>query len=143
MAHTVVTGQTAPEEVTPVVPGPEPRGFSLGTLARYVVLALGAFVFLFPFYYMLVGSFQAKSDTSIGGAFPIGGWTLNNYNEINSGIDLVQSLVNSGIFTGGVILCDGRLRGARGLRPGACSSSAAAACCSPRCCSCCSCRSSC
>ena len=104
MAHTVVTGQTAPEEVTPVVPGPEPREFSLGTLARYVVLALGAVVFLFPFYYMLVGSFQAKSDTSIGGAFPIGGWTLNNYKEINSRVDLVQSLANSGIFTAGVIL---------------------------------------
>ena len=62
-------------------------------------------VFLFPFYYMLVGSFQAKSDTSIAGAFPIGGLTLNNYKEINSRVDLAQSLVNSGIFTGGVILC--------------------------------------
>ena len=104
MAHTVVTGPTAPEEVTPVVHVPEPRGFSLGTLARYVVLALGAVVFLFPFYYMLVGSFQAKSDTSIGGAFPIGGWTLNNYKQINSRVDLAQSLANSGIFTAGVIL---------------------------------------
>jgi len=61
-------------------------------------------VFLFPFYYMLVGSLQAKSDTSIGGAFPVKGWTLNNYREINSRVDLLQSLVNSGIFTGGVIL---------------------------------------
>ena len=65
---------------------------------------LGAVVFLFPFYYMLVGSFQAKSDTSVGGAFPIGGWTLNNYREINARVDLLGSLVNSGIFTGGVIL---------------------------------------
>jgi multiple sugar transport system permease protein len=105
MAHAVVTGQAAPEdEVSRVVPVPEPRGFSWGTVVRYVVLALGAVVFLFPFYYMLVGSFQAKSDTSIGGAFPIGGWTLNNYKEINSRVDLVQSLANSGIFTAGVIL---------------------------------------
>src|SRR5690349_14997670 len=104
MAHTVVTGPQASEETTPVLHGPEPRGFSLGTLARYVVLGLGAVVFLFPFYYMLVGSFQAKSDTSIGGAFPIGGWTLTNYTEINSRVDLVQSLANSGIFTAGVIL---------------------------------------
>jgi multiple sugar transport system permease protein len=104
MAHVVVTGPAAPEEVTRLVPVPEPRGFSLGTVARYVVLALGAVVFLFPFYYMLVGSLQAKSDTSIGGAFPIGGWTFNNYKQINSRVDLVQSLVNSGIFTGGVIL---------------------------------------
>jgi multiple sugar transport system permease protein len=104
MAHTVVTGPTAPEEVPPVLHGPEPRGFSLGILARYVALALGAFVFLFPFYYMLVGSLQAKSDTSIGGAFPIGGWTLHNYQQINSRVDLAQSLANSGIFTAGVIL---------------------------------------
>ena len=49
MAHTVVTGQTATEGVTQVVHVPEPRGFSPRTLARYVVLALGAVVFLFPF----------------------------------------------------------------------------------------------
>jgi multiple sugar transport system permease protein len=104
MAHAVVTGAPAPEEVTPVVHVPEPRGFSLGTLVRYVVLALGAVVFLFPFYYMLVGSFQKKSDTSIGGAFPIGGWTLHNYQQINSRVDLTQSLANSGIFTVGVII---------------------------------------
>jgi multiple sugar transport system permease protein len=104
MAHTVVTGPTAPEEAGGVVQVPESRGFSWGNLARYVVLALGAVVFLFPFYYMLVGSFQAKSDTSVGGAFPVGGWTLNNYKEINSRVDLLQSLANSGIFTAGVIL---------------------------------------
>jgi multiple sugar transport system permease protein len=104
MAHVVVTGPAAPENVAQVVPVPERRGFSPGTLVRYLALALGAVVFLFPFYYMLVGSLQAKSDTSIGGAFPISGWTLNNYSQINSRVDLVQSLVNSGIFTGGVIL---------------------------------------
>jgi len=74
------------------------------TFWRFVLLALGAIVFLFPFYYMFVGSLQAKSDTSLGGAFPIGGWTLNNYREINERVDLVQSLINSGVFTGGVIL---------------------------------------
>ena len=105
MAHVVVTPPAAPKDDTRAVPVPEPRGFGWGTLVRYVVLALGAVVFLFPFYYMLVGSFQKKSDTSIGGAFPIGGWTVNNYKEINSRVDLVQSLANSGIFTGGVILC--------------------------------------
>jgi multiple sugar transport system permease protein len=70
-----------------------------------VVLALGALVFLFPFYYMLVGSLQNESDTSVGGAFPIDGWTLQNYRDVNSRIDLLRSLVNSGVFTGGVILC--------------------------------------
>jgi multiple sugar transport system permease protein len=68
------------------------------------VLVLGAMVFLFPFYYMLVGSLQAESDTSVGGAFPAGGWTLENYAAINERVDLLGSLVNSGIFTGGVIL---------------------------------------
>ncbi|HEX5333183.1 MAG TPA: carbohydrate ABC transporter permease [Cellulomonas sp.] len=53
---------------------------------------------------MVVGSLQAKPDTSLRGAFPTGGLTLHNYAEINSRVDLGSSLVNSGIFTGGVIL---------------------------------------
>src|SRR6478735_1090716 len=89
MASTALTGVTPAEGVTTDAPVPEPRPFSWGNLARYV---------------LLVGSFQKKSDTSIGGAFPIGGWTLNNYKEINSRVDLAQSLANSGIFTAGVIL---------------------------------------
>jgi multiple sugar transport system permease protein len=68
------------------------------------VLVLGAVVFLFPFYYMLVGSLQSKPDTSLKGAFPTGGLTLENYADINSRVNLVRSLVNSGIFTGGVLL---------------------------------------
>jgi multiple sugar transport system permease protein len=71
---------------------------------RIVVLALGAVVFLFPFYSMLVGSLQSEPDTSLEGAFPTGGLTLENYADINSRVNLVQSLVNSGIFTGGVLL---------------------------------------
>ena len=71
---------------------------------RIVVLVLGAVVFLFPFYYMLVGSLQSEPDTSLGGAFPTGGFSLDNYSDINSRVNLVRSLVNSGIFTGGVLL---------------------------------------
>jgi multiple sugar transport system permease protein len=71
---------------------------------RIVVLALGAVVFLFPFYYMLVGSLQSEPDTSLEGAFPTGGLTAENYADINSRVNLVQSLINSGIFTGGVLL---------------------------------------
>jgi multiple sugar transport system permease protein len=71
---------------------------------RIVVLLLGAVVFLFPFYYMLVGSLQSEPDTSLGGAFPTGGVTLENYADIDSRVNLVRSLVNSGIFTGGVLL---------------------------------------
>jgi multiple sugar transport system permease protein len=71
---------------------------------RIVVLLLGAVVFLFPFYYMLVGSLQSEPDTSLGGAFPTGGLTAENYADINSRVNLVQSLINSGLFTGGVLL---------------------------------------
>jgi multiple sugar transport system permease protein len=73
---------------------------ALGT----VLLFVGAFAFLFPFYYMVVGSLQAEPDTSVGGAFPSGDLTLDNYSEIDGRVDLVQSLLNSGIFTGGVLL---------------------------------------
>jgi multiple sugar transport system permease protein len=89
--------EAPPAEAT--VPGGRGRG-----LWRYVVLTLGAVVFLFPFYYMLVGSLQAETDTSVAGAFPRGGWSLENYRAVNDRVDLVGSLVNSGIFTGGVIL---------------------------------------
>ncbi|WP_368498232.1 carbohydrate ABC transporter permease [Herbiconiux sp. A18JL235] len=72
---------------------------------RAVVLGLGAVVFLFPFYYMVVGSLQASPDTSVAGAFPSpGNLTTQNYEAINSRIDLLAGLVNSGIFTGGVVL---------------------------------------
>ncbi len=67
-------------------------------------LFLGALVFLFPFYYMVIGSLQKKPDTTVKGAFPTGGLTLDNYAAINSRVDLAQSLLNSAIFTGGVLL---------------------------------------
>jgi multiple sugar transport system permease protein len=106
--HPAVTTARADQEpgTSPaaVAVRPERRRFDLPYLARFALLAVGAVVFLFPFYYMLVGSLQAKSDTSLGGAFPVGGWTLTNYKEINARVDLLGSLVNSGIFTGGVIL---------------------------------------
>jgi multiple sugar transport system permease protein len=72
---------------------------------KFAGLLVGAFVFLFPFYYMLIGSLQAEPDPSVGGAFPHpGNLTLHNYSEINKSIHLGRSLINSGIFTGGVIL---------------------------------------
>ena len=67
-------------------------------------LFVGALVFLFPFYYMVVGSFQEHPDTTFGGILPMGGWTLDNYSDINSRVHLVQSLLNSVIFTGGVLV---------------------------------------
>ena len=51
-----------------------------------IALFLGALLFLFPFYYMLIGSLQEKPDTSLAGAFPTGGYTLDNYTTINARI---------------------------------------------------------
>lgn len=71
-----------------------------------VVLLLGALAFLFPFYYMIIGSLQAEPDPSVAGAFPQpGNLTMTNYAEINERVNLLRGLVNSGIFTGGVIVC--------------------------------------
>ncbi len=36
---------------------------------RLVLLAVGAFAFVFPFYYMFIGSLQKDPDTGIGGAY--------------------------------------------------------------------------
>jgi multiple sugar transport system permease protein len=72
---------------------------------RAAVLALGALVFLFPFYYMVIGSLQAEPDSTVAGAFPNpANLTLDNYTAINERISLLTGLVNSGIFTGGVLL---------------------------------------
>jgi multiple sugar transport system permease protein len=72
---------------------------------RGIVLTIGALVFLFPFYYMIIGSLQTSPDTTIAGAFPQpGNLTLDNYAAINSRIGLLTGLVNSGIFTAGVLL---------------------------------------
>ncbi len=70
----------------------------------FLALLLGALLFLFPFYYMVIGSLQQSPDTSLGGVLPFGGWTLDNYADINSRVDLLRSLLNSAIFTGGVML---------------------------------------
>lgn len=75
------------------------------TIAMYVALSLGALAFLFPFFYMVVGSLQTNVDPTPAGAFPNpANLTLDNYSAINGRIDLLQGLANSGIFTGGVIL---------------------------------------
>jgi ABC-type glycerol-3-phosphate transport system permease component len=83
-----------------------PRRLTRGqAILQGIVLTVGAIAFLFPFYYMLIGSLQSSPDTSVGGAFPNpANLTLQNYGEINSRINLWSGLLSSGIFTGGVLL---------------------------------------
>ena len=72
---------------------------------RVFVLALGAILFIFPFYYMVIGSFQAVADKSLSGILPHpGNVTVTNYQEINEAIDAPRALLNSSIFTIGVLL---------------------------------------
>ena len=74
-------------------------------ILRGVVLAIGALAFLFPFYYMVIGSLQAKPDPTVAGAFPSpANITGENYVQINDRINLFRGLLNSGIFTGGVLV---------------------------------------
>lgn len=70
----------------------------------YVALALGALVFIFPFYFMVIGAFQESPTNDPSSLVPTGGWTVQNFTDINSRIPLLQALMNSGIFTAGVIL---------------------------------------
>ncbi len=102
MATQTVPVATEPEAQTEAV---APRRRSGGRVVRLVALLIGAFVFLFPFYYMLIGSLRAEPNSNLAGALPSVHVTLKNYKEINGSIGLLKSLVNSGIFTGGVILC--------------------------------------
>ena len=83
-----------------------PRTSRARRIVPMTLLMIGAIGFLFPFYYMIVGALQKKRDASISGAIP---WpsnlTLNNFTDINDSINLGRSLLNSGIFTGAVVLC--------------------------------------
>jgi multiple sugar transport system permease protein len=75
------------------------------TITSYVFLTIGAVAFAFPFYYMILGSFQTKRDATLAGVIP---WPSNlsfdNYSGIDDAINLGKSLFNSFVFTGGVVL---------------------------------------
>jgi multiple sugar transport system permease protein len=94
----------APAPGVACAPAARRRPGTLRRMLRTTALVAFALAFLFPFYYMFIGSLQAEPDTSPAGAFPTGGLTLDNYREINTEINLLRSLLNSGIFTGGAIL---------------------------------------
>jgi multiple sugar transport system permease protein len=98
-----VATTTAPT-TTPTAASPR-KGSRLRIPWATIALLIGAFVFLFPFYYMIIGSLQTTPDPTPAGALPDpGNLTLDNYSDINAQVNLVRTLVNSGIFTGGVIL---------------------------------------
>ncbi|MFE9863207.1 carbohydrate ABC transporter permease [Streptomyces sp. NPDC005506] len=89
---------------TPTATTP-PRFWSrLSRTVRLVILLTGAVAFLFPFYYMVVGSLRGTTTGDLSSAVP-GDLTGGNYAAINSAISLGRSLLNSGIMTGGVLLC--------------------------------------
>ena len=99
---TASANQRTAAEVTRAAPR---RPVSWARVLGLAVLALGAFFFLFPFYYMVVGALQREPNPGISGAFPNpANLTLSNFGDINADIDLVRTLINSGIFTGGVLL---------------------------------------
>lgn len=106
MTQTVPAGPevtAAPAADSDDVPEIEPR--VPRSWWRLTVLLIGALVFLFPFYYMIVGSLQKTANTSLGGVVPSpGNITLHNYAQINAALSLGKALINSAIFTGGVLL---------------------------------------
>jgi ABC-type glycerol-3-phosphate transport system permease component len=96
-----------PPVPTAVAPRTEakPRARARRRWPRMAVLFAGALLFLFPFYYMLIGSLQSDPDTGLSGLVPKpGNLTLHNYQQIDGAISLGRTLVNSGVFTGGVLL---------------------------------------
>jgi len=88
-----------------VQPVTEPKA-PMRRILGMTILVLGALVFLFPFYYMIVGALQEVRDPTLSGAIP---WpsnlTLANFLDINEAINLGRSLLNSGIFSVVVVLC--------------------------------------
>jgi multiple sugar transport system permease protein len=101
-----ITEEAPPRVVDPAVDAPVPRRRRRRLSWRLILLIIAAMVFLFPFYYMIVGSLQKKQNTSLSGALPQPhNLTLHNYSQINAALKLGKALLNSGIFTGGVLLC--------------------------------------
>jgi multiple sugar transport system permease protein len=85
---------------------PRHRGGRVLAVLRFALLAVGAFLALVPFYYMVIGALQERRDPSFVGLLPLpGNLTLNNFVEVNESIDLARSLLNSLIMTAGVVGC--------------------------------------
>ena len=82
-----------------------PRRLNPGRIGFGLILALGGVVFLFPFYYMLVGALRRSKSADLTSLLPDPGQlTFHNFAELAHNIPVGKGLLNSGIFTGGVIL---------------------------------------
>jgi len=83
-----------------------PRTGRVLSVLRFALLLIGALAALVPFYYMVIGALQRTRDTSLFGLLPLPqNLTFDNFVEINESVNLFGSLVNSLIFTAGVVGC--------------------------------------
>ncbi|NUR63805.1 MAG: carbohydrate ABC transporter permease [Catenulispora sp.] len=77
----------------------------LKRLTTYGFVMLGALASIFPLYYMVVGSFQLRTDSAFSGLIPHpGNLGLANYRDINKAIPLLRALSNSAVFTLGTVV---------------------------------------
>lgn len=98
----LAAGDAEPRADQPELRAPGKRWKRAGFLA---CLTTGALIFLFPFYYMIVGALQMEPNPDVSGAFPDpSNLTFDNFVDINTALNLPRALLNSGIFTAGVIL---------------------------------------
>lgn len=98
---TTSTTRVAPDKAA----RPARSGRVLGVL-RFVLLLIGALAALVPFYYMIIGALQRTRDTSLFGLLPLPqNLTFDNFVAINQSVNLLGSLLNSLIFTAGVVGC--------------------------------------
>ncbi|WP_336641214.1 carbohydrate ABC transporter permease [Microbacterium sp. USHLN272] len=98
---TTSTTRIAPDKAA----RPARSGRVLGVL-RFVLLLIGALAALVPFYYMIIGALQRTRDTSLFGLLPLPqNLTFDNFVAINQSVNLLGSLLNSLIFTAGVVGC--------------------------------------
>jgi len=79
------------------------RGSSLriGHVLAYIALAIGALAFLFPFYFMAVGSISPADE--VGRVLP-SRIDLANWRYMLSRIPIGRNLLNSAVYAGGVII---------------------------------------
>ena len=98
---TTSTTRTVPDRAA----RPARTGRVLGAV-RFALLLIGALAALVPFYYMVIGALQRTRDTSLFGLLPLPqNLTFDNFVAINQSVNLLGSLLNSLIFTAGVVGC--------------------------------------